>query len=243
MRIGIKIGSNLLANGNGEINNQFILEVCRQAAWLNKNDNDVFIVTSGAVASDPKKQRSKNLRAGIGQPRLMNKYTTYLEIFGIEASQHLLTDRNVLGRFSTRTKETLLEAFREKVIPIINGNDTVDDKELNALEFCADNDVLFKSVCILIEADIAIIGLGEKGLLDQGGKVIYEARINEIDKLFRCAQKGSELGHGSNGMVTKIRALTELTQRKITAILAPGKEEDFILRAFAGEKDFGTRFV
>ena len=37
----------------------------------------MFIITSGAVASDPNKHRSKNLRAAIGQPRLMGFYAEY----------------------------------------------------------------------------------------------------------------------------------------------------------------------
>lgn len=243
MRIGIKIGSNLLANGDGEINERLIREVCRQVATLIKDGHEVFIVSSGAVASDPKKHRSKNLRAGVGQIRLMNSYAKHFAVFGIEVSQHLLTDREVLGKNVTINKKTIFEAMEEKVVPIINGNDVVDDKELKALEFCVDNDVLFKSVCLLVNAELGIVGLGEKGFLDGEGQVIHKVKSDEIDRMLKFAKKGSALGHGTNGMVVKIKTSGELARSGMKVILAPGKEKDFILRAFSGEKYFGTCFI
>ncbi len=243
MRIGIKIGSNLLANGNGEINERLIQEVCCQVATLMKYGHEVFIVSSGAVASDPKKHRSKNLRAGVGQIRLMNSYAKHFATAGIEVSQHLLTDREVLGKNNAINRKTLLEAMEEKVVPIINGNDVVDDKELRALEFCADNDVLFKSVCLLVNAELAIVGLGEKGFLDDKGQVIFEVRSDEIGKMLRFAKKGSNLGHGTNGMAVKVKTSGELARSGLKVILASGKEKDFVIRAFRGERYFGTCFI
>ena len=243
MRIGIKIGSNLLADANGKINNQLIRQICRQVSTLARKGHDVFIVSSGAVAGDNKKHRSKNLRAGVGQIRLMNSYARYFATFKIEISQHLLTDREVVGKNSFVSKKTIIEAMEEKIVPIINGNDVVDDKELKALELCADNDVLFKSVCFLVNAELGIIGLGEKGLLDDSNKIIHEVRSSEINKMLKFARKGSLLGHGKNGMSTKIKTSGELARSGIKIILAPGKERDFILRAASGERKFGTRFI
>jgi glutamate 5-kinase len=242
MRIGIKLGSSLLTDGRGNINENIILEVCRQVSELKRVGHEVFIVSSGAVASDPKKYRSSNLRSGIGQPKLMERYVRFFEIFKIEASQHLLTDREILGENKV-TRATLLEAFSEKVVPIINGNDVVDNKELKALEVCADNDRLFQLVSILVKADIGIIGFSESGLLDKNQQVIHEVASDEVKKVLVHAKTGSKLGHGNDGMKTKIRTLVELSRHGTRAVLAPGKEKDFILRAAAGEKDFGTKFL
>jgi glutamate 5-kinase len=243
MRIGIKLGSNIITSKTGKINEKIILEVCRQVAYLMKNNHEVFIVSSGAVASDAKKHRSKNLRAGVGQIKLTNYYQKFFQIFKIEVSQHLFTDREVIGKNNSIAKNTLLEAMREKVVPIINGNDVIDGKELKALEICADNDTLFKSVCLLLKADLAIVGFGKKGLVDDRNKIVREVSCQDIKKAISYAKKGSLLGHGDNGMKTKIKVMGEMAQKGIIAVLAPGKEADFILRAIRGDNNFGTRFV
>ena len=74
MRIGIKVGSKLLTDGKGSINKEFILGVCQQISILIRGGHEVFLVSSGAVASDPHIHRSKNLRAIVGQPDLLKFY-------------------------------------------------------------------------------------------------------------------------------------------------------------------------
>lgn len=243
MRIGIKLGSNLLASKAGKIDEKLILEVCRQVAHLQRNGHEVFIVSSGAVASDSNTRRSKNLRAGVGQIRLMNRYQKFFDVFKIEISQHLLTDREIIGKHNLTAKNTLLEALAEKIVPIINGNDVVDGKELKALEICADNDILFKSVCLMLKAELAIIGLGKKGLLDKKKRVVSEVRASQIGELLKYARGGSKLGHGKNGMKTKILVLAELAKNGVASTLSPGNEPDFILRSMKREKNFGTWFI
>jgi glutamate 5-kinase len=242
MRIGIKLGSSLLTNNQGEINKALISKICFQVAKILKDGHEIFIVSSGAVASDPKKYRSKNLRSAIGQIKIIRYYSKIFASHKIETAQFLLTDRELLNNNAV-TKKTLLEAFCEKVVPIINGNDTVDNEELRALEICADNDKLFYLTCLLVKADVAIIGFSQKGLLDNDKKIVHQVRTTEIKKILGYAKKGSALGHGNDGMKTKIEILNKIAKKGIRAILAPGKEKDFILRALANEKNFGTIFT
>lgn len=242
MRIGIKLGSSLLTNSRGKINETLISKICLQISELSQSGHEVFLVSSGAVASDPKRHRSKNLRSAVGQVKLIQYYSKIFEIYNLEISQFLLTDRELLTN-NLITRKTLLESFSEKVIPIINGNDVVDNEELKALEICADNDKLFYLTCLLVKADMAIIGFSKKGLLDNNTKIIHKVKTSEINKVLSYAKKGSLLGHGRNGMKTKIEILGKLADKGICAILAPGKEKDFILRSVAGEKNFGTKFI
>jgi glutamate 5-kinase len=241
--IGIKISSNIITDGNGKVHDEFILEICRQSAQLLRQGFNVFIVTSGAVASDWHKKRSKNLRSAVGQPIIMHRYSEFFSKYGVEAAQMLFVDKHLLGKEKIIPKILLQEAFKEKVIPIINANDAVDDAELKALEYCADNDRLFNAVCDLISVDIVVIGFSEKGLLDNNGNVVYEVRENDREKIISYAKGGSKLGHGTDGMKTKLSVLCELAKKGMQVTLAPGKERDFILRAVAGEKNFGTKFV
>lgn len=243
--IGIKLGSATLVSEK-KINRQLIRRVCKQIAALVQDGNGVFVVTSGAIASDPNEKRSRNLRSAVGQIRIVNRYAMELEKMGIDAAQMLLTDDYLFDAKNNPktclTKKIMLEAFATGVVPVINANDVIDNEEIKALEHCADNDRLFKLMCFLVGADIAIIGFDQPGFLDREGKVMHRVNVSEIETVLECAKGGSALGHGNNGMRTKVLVLAELAQAGTQAHLAPAKENDFILRTILWEKNFGTRF-
>lgn len=243
--IGIKLGSATLVE-MGIIQEEFIKSVCVQIAKLVQNGHGVFIVTSGAVASDSHEGRSKNLRSAVGQPRIMQAYAKYLSLLGLDSAQFLLTDEQLIDAKSAKTKLTkkiMHEALSQGIVPIINANDVIDSEEVEALRYCADNDKLFKLMCKLIDAKIAIIGFDQAGFLDAKKKVLHEIKISELDLVFKFAKGGSKLGHGKNGMRTKILSLTELAKAGMQVHLAPAKEKNFILRSVAGEDNFGTKFL
>ncbi|PIP27061.1 MAG: hypothetical protein COX30_04055 [Candidatus Moranbacteria bacterium CG23_combo_of_CG06-09_8_20_14_all_39_10] len=242
--IGIKLGSATLVS-DGKINRKLIRQVCAQVAKLVQNGTGVFIVTSGAIASDSIMNRSKNLRSAVGQIRIANEYRLCLEKFGVDAAQMLLTDEQLIDAKISKTaltKKIMLEAFSVGVVPIINANDVIDSEEIKALEYCADNDKLFKLMCLLVGARVAVIGFDQPGFLDLEGCVMHRIKVSEIETVLACAKGGSALGYGSEGMRTKVLALAELAQAKIEACLVPAKENNFILRAVSQEEEFGTRF-
>ncbi len=239
MKIGIKVGSKLLTDGNGKINKEIILKICEQIVKLMREENNIFLVSSGAVASDHHKNRSKNLRAAIGQLKLMNLYASCFDLFGIETAQLLLTDKD-LSRGNTITKKVIEECFKYGVVPIINGNDVVDDAEIRALEECADNDVLFSLVCKLVQVDIAIICFDMPGIIDNRGEIIKE--VKSLKEVLPYIKSGNELGYGKEGMLTKVKILLKLSQAGIKAKLICGTDENCILKAIK-QDNYGTTFV
>ncbi|MCK5061815.1 hypothetical protein KAR28_04650 [Candidatus Parcubacteria bacterium] len=241
MKIGVKVGSKLVTDEKGNINKEFILGVCQQVAALIRGNHEVFIISSGAVASDPQVHRSKNLRAIVGQPDLMNVYKEFFSIYKIESGQLLLTDEYLVEK-AFILKRNLIEAFKEQIVVVMNANDGVDDTELKALEICADNDVLFKLVCLLLNVDLAIIGFDQDGLLDLQDNLVSVVDQNNIHLALSYANGGNNLGHGNEGMKTKISVGHELANKGIKTILAPAQKDNFILRAVAGE-NFGTSFI
>jgi len=243
--IGIKLGSATLVEA-GIIQEKFIKSVCAQIAKLIQNGYGVFIVTSGAVASDSREGRSKNLRSAVGQPRIMQAYSKYLGQLGLDSAQMLLTDEQLIDVKSAKTKLTkriMQEALVFGVVPIINANDVIDSEEVEALRYCADNDKLFKLMCKLIDAKIAIIGFDQTGFMDAKKNVLHKLKISELDSVLKFVKGGSKLGHGQNGMRTKILSLAELAKAGMQVHLAPAKEKNFILRSVAGEENFGTKFL
>jgi glutamate 5-kinase len=243
LTIAIKLGSALLTDGKGKIKLEFISEVCRQVAQLMRLGHRVLIVTSGAIASDEHLHRSKNLRAAIGQGKLISLYAQYFHTYGLQVAQLLLTDEQLTEGKTAVTEAVIQEAFRENVVCVINANDVVASTEIKALEHCADNDVLTGLVCRLIDADLAIIGLAEDGVRDNASNIIRVIHQSDLAQVMTYAKGGNKLGHGENGMRTKIKTLGALAVSGTRAIIAPGKQKDFILRAASGEKNFGTVFL
>lgn len=232
-----------MTDGSGKINRECISEVCRQIAHLMRLGHHVAIVTSGAIASDEHKKRSSNLRAAVGQGKIFSTYATYLATYNIEAAQLLLTDEQLIEGRTKVTKPLIQEAFSEGVVCIINANDVIDSTESDALKYCADNDKLTELVCLMISADLAIIAFNEDGIWDDKKQIIHEVKPSDIKKIKTFASGGNKLGHGDDGMLTKITTLGNLAASGIKSVLAPGRKENFILRAVAGEEKFGTKFL
>jgi len=250
MRIGIKVGSALLvkegASGN-EINREFLLNLCRQIAELLRFGHEVFLVTSGAVASDGDESRSKALRAAIGQPKLMELYRLFMGIFGTPVAQMLLiADEFRVNR--DHIAKILEEALAAKVLPVINANDAINSEELDRLEEFADNDRLFGEVCLLVRADAVIICTEVDGLLDLDGSLIPEINDRNFERALELAQGGSKFGHGPNGMQVKLRVGHELSNAmNARVIIVNGHSENCLIRAFERlmsdpPMNFGTFF-
>ncbi|MFA5124613.1 MAG: hypothetical protein WC473_02180 [Patescibacteria group bacterium] len=247
MRIGIKIGSSLLADYNDGLSSERILNICQQIAALIRNRHQVFLVTSGAVISDPQKSRPKNLRAAIGMGRLIGRYIEYFDVFGIEAAQMLFTDNDLHQRCRGSLIGLLEKAMENMVVPIINANDTVDWTELKQLEICADNDILFMNLCLALKPQMAIIGFDQDGVLDDESCRMPVINEGNFLQLAETAQGGSFTGHGSNGMLTKMQIARVIAASDIKTLIVSGLANAFIIEGVNELSrltgNFGTRFV
>ena len=241
--IVIKIGSAGLISANGKIRRSVIKEMARQTKLLHSQGYSVCIVTSGAVACAKNLDCSKNLRSAVGQPRLMSAYVREFGRYGIQIAQVLLTDRELEEGNSGIVRSVILEAFEEKIVCVINANDAIDSEELCALELCADNDKLFSLICQKIGGDVGIIVFAEKGFRDDCGNFVKKVFCQNLKRYLSYAKGGSSLGHGQDGMSTKLKILCYLAQLGKASHLVSVQEKDFILRAVKGEKDFGTKFM
>lgn len=237
--IGIKVGSRLLA-GDGGVNKVFVAKLCQQIAVLFSLGYRVFLVSSGAVLSDPRADRPTSLRASIGWPRLTNIYGSYLEGMGIETSVIPVTDRDLAARDVFVTMDA---AFKEpNILVVLNANDPVDGTELRQLEKCADNDRLFKMICLMIKKIIlAIIAFDQPGIWHPDGYIVRDVRPHELQAVLGYA-RGSDREGSHERMRTKINAGGKLAAAGIPFKLAPGLEENFIIRAVQNEPNFGTTF-
>jgi glutamate 5-kinase len=250
-RLVIKVGSAVMTTANG-LNLGFISELTDNIAQLLNNDQEVVVVSSGAIAAGfrkiglpakPTAIPQKQAVAAIGQSTLMQHYEQAFDRHGTKVAQILLTRNDLANRRRyLNARNTLFTLLNWKVIPIINENDTVAVEEIQF----GDNDNLSALISSVVQADLLIILTDIDGLYDQDPRQHADARlvalVEKIDaKLERAASRQPGVV-GSGGMFSKIQAAKKAASVGIPTIIAHGLKPKIIERIFAGEEE-GTLFL
>lgn len=251
-RMVIKVGSSLLTDSAKKtIATRFLGQLASQIAQLQKKGIQCVVVTSGAIAAGfyklglkerPKEIAKLQALAAIGQSHLMHAYETAFKKNGLNVAQLLLTwdDLSNRNRYSN-AHNTLIELFQNKVVPIINENDTVAVDEIKF----GNNDTLGVLVTHLCEADLLIVLTDTDGLYDEDPRLNPKAKlIHEIEVLDKALEKSatntiSKVGTG--GMQTKVQSAKKMMQSGIPMVIANGRAKVGLLRIFKGER-IGTFF-
>ncbi|MBN1291082.1 MAG: glutamate 5-kinase [Candidatus Latescibacteria bacterium] len=223
----------MLTSGPYTLDTEALVRLALDIADLRKQDYEIVIVSSGAIAAGMGRmnilQRPKSIPqlqalASIGQNLLMNAFEKALGMFGISIAQVLLTidDINNRKRY-VNVHNTLNEILRMNVVPIINENDSVGTEEVNV----GDNDNLSAYVLSLVNADLLVLFTDVDGLYDRepksgSGTVIpLVTQINsDIEKLSGGAGDKAAVG----GMRTKIEAAKRVMSGGGKMIIANGRK-------------------
>jgi glutamate 5-kinase len=253
MRTVIKIGTSTLTNGTARLAPPLLVELARQISELCASGHQVILVSSGAIAIGrerlsfpdlPKDIPAKQMLSAIGQPRLMAVYEHIFRLYGLVVAQVLLTRMDLAsrGRY-LNARNTLAALMEQKVIPIVNENDTVATDEIRV----GDNDNLSAMVANLVDADWLILLTDQPGLYtadprtNPDAQLVAEVNTREIAPELWQAAGGSGQGLGTGGMVTKLQAADLARRSGSCCVIAQGNETNVLLRVAAGEK-LGTRF-
>ena len=253
MRIVIKLGTSTLTNGTPYPAPPLFIELARQISGLLVSGHQVLLVSSGAIAMGrerlgfpqlPKDIPAKQMLAAVGQPRLMAMYEKIFGLYNLTAAQILLTRADLARRLSyLNARNTLLALIGEKVVPVVNENDTVATEEIRV----GDNDNLSALVSNLVDADLLIFLTDQPGLhtadprIDPKAELVREVVTREIpDDLWKAAGK-SDNRLGTGGMITKLQAVDLARRSGAACVIAAGNEHDILLRIADGEK-VGTYF-
>jgi glutamate 5-kinase len=231
-----------------------MIDFARQTSQLLASGHQLVLVSSGAIAAGrerlgfpqlPKDIPAKQMLAAIGQSRLMSIYEQIFGLYGLPVAQILLTRTDLASRRRyLNARNTLIALVGQKVIPIVNENDTVATEEIRV----GDNDNLSALVANLVDADLLILLTDQAGLysadprLDAGAEFVEKVVTREIPPELWSAAGGAESRLGTGGMITKLQA-ADLARRSGTAcVIAAGKEPDVLLRITRGDK-LGTHFA
>ncbi|WP_368667519.1 glutamate 5-kinase [Ancylomarina sp. 16SWW S1-10-2] len=237
-RICIKLGSNVLANDNGELNVERISSIVKQLAKAISMGFQPILVSSGAVAVGrarvkmPHKMNSVSARqvwSSVGQVELLNIYSSMFSEYGIVCSQVLVTKQDFRTReHYLNMKNCLTSLLETNIIPIINENDAVS---VTALMF-TDNDELSGLISEMMNVDSLFLLSNINGIYnghpdDSSSSVIrtVDADLNKIKKYIQTTK--SNFGRG--GMLTKCNIASRVAKSGIRVHIANGETEDILI--------------
>ena len=247
MRIVVKVGTHAIATRTGRPDYTALRRLVDQLSWLRKSGNEVFFVSSGAVAagvealglkSRPNDVNDVQMCAAVGQARFIGGYERLFGLKGVSIGQVLLTHHDFEDRRRAQNvKKALEHLVRNGIVPIINENDVVADEELKGQTF-GDNDWLSFLIAKLVKADSLVLLTTVDGLLDAKGKRIsvVENPRNAM-RLVRAGEKG-KLSKG--GMDSKLKAVKAAVASGIDVYIANGRKN--VLTALFSGKSVGTFF-
>lgn len=251
-KIVIKIGSNTLAKSDGTPNYAFMQNFASQCRKLIDEGKQIVLVSSGAQISGLAtiqgwaRKRDVHYRqalCAIGQVELMNQWRTAFGEQKLHIGQLLLTKEDFEDDHRTlNMRNTLFTLVDEKVVPIINENDSVSFDEIRI----GDNDNLSALTAVLWSADLLILFSDIDGVYTDNPKTNKNAKLIEtvtnIEELRKTIKIGDTNSFGTGGMETKIQAAERSTSYGIPLLLANGATEN-ILENLASGNARGTLFL
>ncbi|HST34489.1 MAG TPA: glutamate 5-kinase [Solirubrobacteraceae bacterium] len=251
-RIVVKLGSSVVADGDGEPREEVLRNVCDALAALHGQGSEAIVVTSGAIARGVRvmglTQRPSSIRelqaaSAVGQGKLYRIYDELLRERGVTSAQVLLTFFDMSARTHyLNARQTLTTLLEWRVLPVINENDTTATDEISF----GDNDFLAAQVAVLVAADQLILLTDIDGLYTADPRLYPDAKIVREVSDFAGLQE-LEIGHttsplGSGGMRSKVVAADMATAAGIETTICSGVRPQALRAVLAGERE-GTRFA
>lgn len=231
----IKFGTASITLPSGEPDVTIISEVARQVSVLHPRYR-IIIVSSGAVGAgkayinDYKgTMTQRKAAASVGNPLLVGLYANYFAPNGIFIAQSLCERQHFANRNKfLQLKDTFEELWQNNIIPIVNENDVVSDRELKF----SDNDELATLLAVGFGAETLMFCTSVGGLLDEAGNIIGNvSNVNEVFKFVRTDK--SFLGLG--GMASKLTFAKLATRMGIKVFIFGMKQQDELLKALEGK--------
>ena len=242
-RVVVKVGSSSISGAN-ESKIDLLVEALAAA---HARGTEVILVSSGAIAtgmpllnleSKPEDLPTSQALAAVGQSRLIARYQTSLERYGIIAGQVLLTSGDLEGSETRENAARAMERLVElRVLPIVNENDTVATQEIRF----GDNDRLAALVAVLVDADALVLLSDVDALYDMPPTKPGAKRIEFVPAgaaLDDVEIGGTSTGVGTGGAVTKVGAARIATESGVSVLLT---STDNVSAALSGEA-VGTFF-
>ncbi|WP_375446323.1 glutamate 5-kinase [uncultured Fibrella sp.] len=231
----IKFGTASITLPGGELNKPAMVDIARQVAALHTQYH-IVLVSSGAVGagrgsiSNYKGEISqRKAAAAVGNLRLLNLYSRFFDVYGITVAQSLCERHHFANRDQfLQLKDTYEELWSNGIVPIVNENDVVSNRELKF----SDNDELATLLAVGFGADVLMLCTSVGGLLDPDGNLIrHVPRLTEaVFGVVRTDKSSMGLG----GMASKLTFAKLATRMGIRVVIFGLTEPDSIRKALDG---------
>jgi glutamate 5-kinase len=243
----VKLGTNVLANPKGLLDEAAIRRIVNQVMTLENRGIRVAIVSSGAIAAGmgdlalakrPEALPQLQACAAVGQAKLMMMFDVALKAHGRHAAQILLVRGDVEDRSRYLNARHCIAALQGYgAVPIINENDTVSVDEIRFGE----NDILAAMVTNLLRADLLVLLSTVEGVFRDAARKDKFDLVDDMAEVMAAAD-GTRSALGSGGMPTKLQAAEKVTSAGEMAAIADGRRPNVLVDLVAGEP-VGTLFL
>ena len=235
----VKVGTGVLTREDGKLDQPALLKLVTALSGLIEGGERVILVSSGAVGAGtralglkeyPQDRATKQACAAVGQARLIRIYENLFTYFGLSAAQVLLTaydlDTEKRRGKVLATFENLLR--HQKIIPIVNENDSVATSELTV----GDNDVLSARVANLTGARRLILLTSVDGLLHPDTKELIPS-VKDVSTVLNFGSD-SKNKFSIGGMASKLKAVKFAVDNGIETIIAHGEKPERLAEIVKG---------
>lgn len=241
-RVVVKIGTRVLVQRNGRPDSRRMAELVDGLAALRREQREVIVVSSGAIAcglqalgmkKKPADLPTLQMAAAVGQSRLMAAYDRLFARKKCRIGQVLLTHDDLEHRRRhLNARNSILKLLEHGVIPIINENDVVSVDEIKF----GDNDALASRSAMLVQADLLILLTTVNGFRKVDAKG-HSRRVDFLtdvtaDTLAHAGGKGSIFSTG--GMASKLTSAVEAARMGTPVVIANGRQDGILQRIMAG---------
>ncbi|MDR2122837.1 MAG: glutamate 5-kinase [Flavobacteriaceae bacterium] len=251
-RIVVKIGSQILTRKDGTLDVTQMSSLVDQISELHKNNMEIILVSSGAVASGKTEIKTKSkldsisarqLYSAVGQVKLINRYYDLFHQQGIVCGQILATKEDFSTRRHYLNQRNCMSVMLENnVIPIVNENDTISVNEL----MFTDNDELSGLVAAMMDCKKLIILSNIDGIFTGNPSHPDSKLLREIDVQKDQVEKyiqSSYSSTGRGGMKTKYNIARKAAEEGIEVIIANGRTENILSQLIERKNVPSTRFI
>jgi len=251
-RIAVKIGSNVLTRADGTLDITRMSALVDQISQLHKKGVEIVLISSGAVASGrsvlgiTKKMDvvdQRQLFSAVGQAKLINHYYDLFREHGIMVGQVLTMKENFSSRRHYLNQRNCMRVMLDnKVIPIVNENDTVSVTEL----MFTDNDELSGLIASMMDMNALIILSNIDGIYNGSPSKPESEVIRQIEKGQDISDfiESSKSSFGRGGMLTKTSIARKIADEGIEVVIANGKLDGILLQLLDKKTDtVCTRFI
>jgi len=247
-RVVVKLGTSLLAPRTGGVQTRRFGAIAKDVAALMRAGREIVLVSSGAVGlgtrrlgldKRPSSIAGKQAAAAVGQIDLCRRFERAFAREKLLVGQILLDHAGFVDRERfVNARRTLEQLLADRVVPLINENDSVATQELRF----GDNDQLAAQVVNTCDADLLVLLTDVDGLRDGDPSSGSARRVPEVAEvtprvLELAGGEGSALSTG--GMRSKLFAARAAGRFGVPTVIADGRRKNALARILAGE-DVGT---